>query len=647
LNSSRSTIDISVIEFSIQNNAIHISASEPYEWADPVDGYDVNVAVGDLNGDQLRNEVVVAYRRSDNIRFQVFAFGELGLSPKGTVNQQTGKAWCSGEADCSIVERDLEISIGKTKHTDQEQLTLLDVAKVRKSGVNYARDQVLIHNFNPVTWALEPVGNCSLIGNFSLVSANAGSPYSSALGMGDMNADGLANIAYTFGNRFAALSFTEPDTCSYKHFSGLPDSARSMALGDIDLDGRSEAIVSSIGASTTTSVLEMVENNAIRRSALHSKSGWYAVLVGDLDNDTRLAQLAGCSTFTEIKVIGVVNSAPRWYDGNGQPIQDAGGVYGRTESDGGGDIDGTTHRYGGSLSIGYEHEFNMPITALKIAEVRGKLTNEIMWQSGTTTSNVTATTQEMGYKYTSTSLGMVVYNSTEFSCYYYDVYPSHQPQNSTRAMLCSPTGRVSAEDFKPIEDWHSSGFKQAAGPAWVDVGHRSPGGVLTNNLEENNNYSRVLPVDKNQVKYLWKGEPIKVSWSSQGGFTNYWHISDMQGGETVDIDRFEHNHTLSLGATLAGITLDIAGTYGRQSDSSSVTTWAKTLEIGGAVAKYTDDKRLCYDIVPYVHHARTVTAAGVDYKYLELDYYVPSDPYPCAREVENAGLITGIDLPVQ
>jgi hypothetical protein len=176
-------------------------------------------------------------------------------------------------------------------------------------------------------------------------------------------------------------------------------------------------------------------------------------------------------------------------------------------------------KIGGSLSLGLG--MNSAFSdALKIGEVRAQVTQEFMGASGTTTSEVFAQTREMGYEYEAASLGMVVYNSTEFTCYYYDVYPPSEPESRTRAMLCTPTGRISAEDFKPLDDWLSSAFKQSAGPSWVDVGHRSPGGLHTNDLEKPGNYPATLPVYESRVKYTWDTfDPIKVSYSSQGGFT--------------------------------------------------------------------------------------------------------------------------------
>lgn len=642
LHANRSDIDLSVLELAFQNpTTLVISASPRYVWPDPLGGEDVNVAIGDLNGDQFQNEVVVGYRSgSTSIRLGIFRYTGYGLAPQGGTTEINYHNWCDGLSNCTVGDHDLELAIGRVAREiipplEREQLVVLDVSKVVTNSLAYAQDWIVTRRLNTATWALEPVGECNLLhpttqpGNASFI---AGAPYAAGLGTGDVDADGLENIVYTFGDRLAVL--TDATTCAYQSLSGLPDQERSLSMGDVDTDGRSEAIVGSRDAMTTIALFEMVEEKALRSSAWRTVNGGYTVLVGDTDNDTRLAELAGCKTFAEIQVVAVVNGPPRWYAG-GQPIQNSGGVYGRTETGGGGTGDGTTETYGGSLTVGFEYEFNVPVTALKIGEVRGQVAQEFMGSSGTTVKTVSAQTQEMGYEYEAASLGMVVYNSTEFTCYYYDVYPAAEPEAKTRAMLCTPTGRVAAEDFKPLEDWHAPTFKQAAGPSWVDVGHRSPRGLRTNDLEEPGNYPLTLPVDESRVKYTWdKFSPIKVSYSSLGGFTHYWHVSDMTGGETETITSFEENTTLSLGLTAWYITVDLAGTYGRIWEDSRVTSWESALEMGGAVEKYQDPSRLCYDILPFVYTARAKTLAGVVYPYLEMDYYLPRLPYPCATLAE-------------
>jgi hypothetical protein len=611
LRSNQSDIDLSVLELSFQNpTTLVISASPLYVWPDPLGGDDVNVAIGDLNGDQFQNEVVVGYRSgSSSMRFGVFRYTEYGLAPQGGTTEINYHDWCAGLPNCTVGDHDLEMAIGRVAREtvpplEREQLVMLDVSNVNKSGVAYAQDWVMTSRLITETWALEPAGDCHLLNpatNPGNASSIAGGPYTAGLGTGDMDADGLENIVYSFGDRLAVI--TDTNTCAYRSLQGLPDTERSLAMGDIDTDGRSEAAVSYRGATSTNTLFEMVEGKALRISAQRMVNGGHTVLVADTDNDTRLAELAGCKTFTEIQVVAVVNGAPRWYT-DGQPIQETGGVYGRTETGGGGELkDGTTTRIGASFTLGYELEVDVPGTlSNKDYGLRIAFTGKFMRTTGKGITDVWAQTGEEGYQYDhATSLGMVVYNSTEFTCYYYNVYPPAEPESRTRAMLCTPTGRVYAEDFKALEDWHSPSFKQSAGPSWVDVGHRSPVGVHTNDLEEPGNYPLTLPVDESRVKYTWdKFDPIKVSYSSLGGFTNYWHISDMKGGVTELITSTEWSGTASFGGTAYGIFIDIAGTYAKGKEKSTVTSWERTWEMGGAVEKFQDPtgRRACAPISP-------------------------------------------------
>jgi len=196
-------------------------------------------------------------------------------------------------------------------------------------------------------------------------------------------------------------------------------------------------------------------------------------------------------------------------------------------------------------------------------------------------------------------------------------------------MVCTPTGRVSAQDFKPLEDWNSANFKQAAGPSWVDVGHRSPGGDHTNDLDQPGNYLSELPVNK--VLYAWGDSPIKVSYSSLSGFYNYWHLSDMTGSMTETITSTEWSGTAGAGGTLFGVFFDVAWVGNWTNEDSNVTTWEKTLEVGGGVEKFQDDNRLCYDIVPFIYKAKSRSVAGTVLEYWEMDFYVP-DVYNCVKE---------------
>jgi hypothetical protein len=681
LQSNQTNIDLSVLEISFPTpDTLEIQADHA-TWQGIPEGDDVNVAVGDMDPDTYQKEIVVGYRGTDAMHIGVYQYGEGGLT-QPVITAQTPyywDDWCtqSGQdGDCSVGSHDMEIAIGHVFDRYQgykfiaDQLVILDLAHMQGKCVtdpaqcapgfctisptdlqcvDYVQDYVdtLYINSDDDIWSLdqiEPFFN-EVVTDTHTTSPLPAVPYTGAIGIGDMNADGGQDIVYTFSDRIVAsrVSYESIETVA---MHGFPDQERSLAVGDIDLDGRAEAGVAyrQVG-STAYELVEMVSDDQMLVSASHPVNGSRTLLVADTDNDTQIAELAGCKIFADFTVIAVVNGVPRWYT-EGQPIQENGGYYGRTDSSGGGDVeDGTTETYGGSITVGYEHEWEIPVTGVKVAAFRASVTGEFMYSTISETVSITSTTQEDGYQFGEYSLGMVVYNSTQFACYYYDVYPPATPENRNRAMVCKPTGRSSFEDFKPLEDWHSSDFKQSAGPSWVDVGHRSAQGARSNDLDVQGNYGTKLPVDASTVMYTWDDQnPKRVSYSSLGGFESYWGISQMEGGEQEERDSYAWNVTGSVGFDVYDFKVDVSGTYGQGWEEARMVTWEETLEIGGLVEKFQDDTRECYDVVPFVYTARAVTGAGMVYDYTEMDYYVPwiGD---CVLDVEEAGSSMPSDLP--
>ena len=672
LQSNRTNIDLSLIEISFPDpDTLDIEAAHTTWQGIPEEGDDINVTIGNMDPGTYQKEIVVGYRGAHDMHFGVYQYSEGGLSQPVITAQRPyyWDDWCTQPGQdnkCSVTNHDMEITAGqvfdryKGYKYSGDQLVILDLAHMQGrcvtdpaqcapgfcalyptdlQCVDYVQDYVDPLYINSTNWSLdqiEPFFN-EAVTDTHTTSPLPAAPYAGAVSTGDMNADGRQDIVYAFSDRIVAsrISYDKIETIS---MNGFPDRERSLAVGDIDLDGRAEAGVAyrEIG-STAYKLVEMASADQILVSASHTLNSSRTLLVADTDNDTQIAELAGCKVFAEFSVIAVVNGVPRWYE-DGQPIQQNGGYFGCTDSSGGGELeDGTTETYGGSLTIGYEYEQAVPLTGIKINGFRASVTGEFMYSTISETVSITSTTQEDGYQYGEYSLGMVVYNSTQFACYYYNIYPPAKPENKSRAMVCQPTGRASFEDFKPLEDWHSVSFKQTAGPSWVDVGHRSPQGAHTNDLDEQGNYASSLPIDASQVFYTWDVDnPKRISYSSLGGFESYWGVSQMIGGEQEQRDSYAWNVTVSAGIFIGGFQLDASGTYGQGWEEARMVTWEETLEMGGLVEKFQDDTRECYDVVPYVYIARAVTAAGAVYDYTVMDYYVPWIG-TCALDTEEAG----------
>ena len=352
------------------------------------------------------------------------------------------------------------------------------------------------------------------------------------------------------------------------------------------------------------------------------------LLIGDLDGDSFRSELAGCTSFSEISVIAVLNGAPRVY-ASGLPVQDTDVRYAKTAAGGGSSAWGTTTNLGGFMSVGFEVELNVPLIGAKLGEVRGDVTQDFMASQGQTRAVEESVTLSSGYNNANgQTLGIVVYNKTDYKCYYYDVYSPAAPTQKSRAMICRPMGNA-YENFYSLEQWHSASFKQQAGSSWVDVGHRTAGAVRTNDV---NTYPSGLPVDPYLLKHTWPAaNPLRVNYDVSGGFTD-WSITGMQGASQESSRSFETNTTISAGVTAGSVTVDAGVTVGFGWDVSRSVSWSNALEIGGAVYKVSDPafQTCAYTVVPYIYHAKASTLAGVTYPYLEMDYYVPSLAGNCA-----------------
>jgi len=638
-------LDLSVLEFSFPDaSTLSVSAAQHLEWGPLLAADDVNVAIGDLDGDGERNEVVVGYNAADSMVFGLFQYGDSGLVRQGG-SQSIVYANYSGT---TVGGHDLEIAIGRVYPNyipplEREQLVVLDSAEVVTNGLHYAQDWIGVRELVTDTWALDPLVSGSLLDPDSPGPASpiAGTPYSAALDTGDTDADGLQNIVYTLGDRIVVAN-AGTLSITYKSMTGLPDTERSLAVGDVDRDGRFEMAVGfRDSGSTAFRLVEMVEGNTLRVSGQRPVNGGRTVLTADVDANTYVAELAGCKTFSEARVSAVINGAPRWYE-NGAPLHNSGTTFAQVK-DGSTDRidDGLVHRYGGGFTVGYEWQWSDPITGIKISSAKVALTTQFMGSSGTKVHSTTSTTAKQGWGYSSSpSLGLVIYTSTEFTCYYYDVYPPSDPEAKNRAMLCKPTGRANAESAKVLEDWHDPGFKQAAGPSWVDVGHRTSQGVHTNDLMAEP-YPNQLPVEPSRVIKTWDG-PAKIDCSSDPNVNWFWSFTDMTGGAREEIRTFDFDASLSTGIVAAGFVIEATGAYGLTKDWSNTTSWGTGFEVGGSVyfvpGEIQDSqlvcKGQCYDVVPYVYEATATSVAGVTYPYMAVDYYVPA-VFPCATMVHE------------
>lgn len=627
--------------------------------------WDVNVAIGDLDGDSKQDEIVVAFYPLCSqthpcwglrwVIIELFDFDplanqlvyrterkifdmELGCKDSGTASKER---WCQVE--------DLAIAIGKVNLQDKkERLIIADLLfqayYYSTDNEKYSEPSFLRLYELSETGALQPTGDDLWVSGKVYPekkipdAANLPKIHREqiALGTGDMDADGIEEIAHIGDGRgLSTLYVVELDTLSkpvevdrFVWSSGdYADHPPSMAVGDINQGGRAEiALVPPGEAPVKTSLFQLV-GGKLQESNNHSLLyASHYVLIGDLDNDSFVADLVGCDTVREVSVVAVLNSAPRWYDQAGHPMQDASAEYAQSTEQGQQKTDGTSTSVGASLSIGIEVETQIPFGGPTFG-YRASVENETMASMGFSHSRESSVSEENGYALEGDAEGMVIYNEFDYDCFYYEVSSAAAPGIKSRAMACQPhcgSGGCASEKVCSLAQWHSPQFKASAGGSWVDLGHKSGTGDLTNLVTT---YPSELPIDPETLKYK-RMEPIEVAYDVSSGISESWSISEAVGGAQEATRSIENNTTVSQGVTVGYASLDTSSTFGFGRESSRSVSWGEALSITTGVEYFSDSGYQCYDAWPYLYHARARTEAGAAYPYLELGWYV-SDIYPC------------------
>ena len=610
MNSAGTRVDISIVELTVTSSSISIGSSKTSRTGLPV-GADVNVAVGDLDGDGLDNEIVVGYTRSLSkiVKTLLYQYTDGSLQFKET------KAWTFGSFDGWV--QDMELAIGNVQRSTGEQLVIATQFYV--STVN-TTDFI----YGIYRWGEDQRGDRQLEEIQTSVSglfySGARGEYSTALVTGDVDADGLEEIVYAYGSFLRVIDgdYYPHQTIIHPAFTvASSDANRSLAVGDLDWDGKAEIVYAS-GSTGWVGVIERADNGALFRSAAYSSNQGGVPLVADLDNDSHEANLAGCKEFREVSVIAVVNGAPRHYSG-GAPVHTASGGVANSSTASSSAEDGWHVNLGESVSVGFKVEQSIPIIGTSIAEVRGSVTAELMASRMGATRTSESTTETTGFTFgvgeSGYAQGMVVYDEATYKCDYYDVYKPDAPEDTSRAMACTPTSNP-IQTHTTLDRWRSTDFKDEATGSWADVGRDSTDVTL---------YPSANPIDSYLVK--WEGNELLVHEENIGGLYTAWSIEESSGEDQIEGATWDVNTTVSAGATIGVVTVDASVTAGYGEQWSRSVGWEESLCIQGNVEHFTDDDCSgcsAYRVVPYVYQATAVSEAGETYPYLEADYFVPS-----------------------
>jgi uncharacterized repeat protein (TIGR01451 family) len=605
---------------------------------------DIQLKIGDLDGDGKDNEVAIAtVWSSDNGWFNLQTYR---ISPDYTWTQLTTQGFAIGKKwSCT----DREMAIGKIDNEFGEQLIFS--ANSREN----ASPEIQTFRFVPTstvlslthqTWAPSKPDHGSTCGYAS-----------SALAMGDVDGDGLEEAVFTLGYDIWVVNLDKSSN-QWGPLGNVPhtDYWRSLAVDDVDGDGRAEIVYTESWGGNYTDILKLIKPQDTKLTLIAQTTAAGGVpLLADLDNDSAVATYVDCDEVQDLRVLSVINSQPVWYQ-DGASVQLSGG--GMANSHGGGheETDGWHTSLGASVTVGFKHEINA--MGFKLAEVRASVTQEFIGSFGGGHGREESWTESLGAAFGANGwgLGAVCYSARRYECFNYAVSRPGST-DTTPAQMCTPLPpRQCASDdptCKPfleapqtcmaLEDWYSMdpqvSPRPSAGSSWVPVGHN---GTFTQtasvDLTVPGNYpvGKAPPVDPWQVWWwdpdLWV--PVRAS-TNPNSYATPWTIEKTVVTSTLATQSFEANTTVSAGADIADYSFDASVTVGAGKEWSQSVTWNTGVEYTGNIYNYpastvgatnpiTCPTSTCraYNISPFIYEGLAKTATGFAYPYLEQDYFV-------------------------
>ncbi len=599
---------------------------------------DVNVDVGDLDGDGKKNEIAIAANRPGYAQVKIRV--EQYLTTTTTLVDLADAA-----PDMTWQLDDVEMSVARVDDAGYEHIVV--AAWTSDVGVGQIRAFALDRANATVTLA-----HAVDLGTYT----GATGAYSTALATGDVDSDGMEEAVYSYATIIRAQSLesasnsTDPidDMSGPVYGVSANDAGRSLAVGDADGDGRAE-IVYNAGSTGWTGLLKLMDpSNATGLHVVGQASATPGVpLLADLDNDSFVATYVpnSCQEAWDARVVGVANSQPMYFKSDGGGWQDTGGGMAKGTGVITATEDGWSTSYGASLEIGLKQSWNTPILAIKLGEIRASVTEEALWKFGGGTEREHSTSAADGFEYSPpwevpehrTSHGAVCYSNTKYRCMAYSLVRANSTYTNPVKTCVPVIGAGSANlTCVSIEDWYSTdpaiGIRDALGGSWVPVGHHPVGqpDTVSYDLNVANNYpvapSRFgLPAGLNRDLIWWRRtSPTDIGATSTGGCQT-WEVEKTNSESSITSGGFEENTKVSFGADVFVFTFDASFTRGSGTEWSSKVGWEDKLSFSGRFCPYAAacPSSTCrpYSVVPYVYHATARTLAGATYSYLEQDYY--------------------------
>lgn len=384
----------------------------------------------------------------------------------------------------------------------------------------------------------------------------------------------------------------------------------TLAMGDVDQDGLDEIAWASFrklriydyyptaGLHQTTSTDYMPIDSM--------------VLAGDIDNDSFVAELAGCpERFSEAKVVAVIYEPPVHVDADGNSLHKASASYGIYESGEDQQYHGGRVSGGVSLGVGTEFEQSAPVAGTKIGSVEAMVTYELSvdigvgWRGTYTVETEHELSSEDGIG------AVVVMSSGEFQCITYKLYRRSNPEEASTLMTCGSPSPPILTSYS-VENWYTENTKKELSSTWVDIGR-----------------STRLPISKVDTainthggNMIWiKDTPVNVRQDSKSG--SAWSMMRSNGNSVVVDGSIGINTVVSAEAVVTGIKTTVAGWVGVAYEWGYEHTWTKGLSFGGSVKGFACATCPQYRYKPYLYQRDVKASSGVVYPIMVLDYTIP------------------------
>lgn len=693
------TLVFSLLDFAVNAGEVTISilaTQTVYSYSSSVWNYDAglstSLAFGDLNGDGSANELVLTYAQPEDVSYQGIFFKvyhydtttkALTLPIDATLPSDV-----KSYSDYNFYSATVQVSVGNLYPgmDSKQQIVLSQITNYVDPNCPAYGNWCLYSfptlatyylvstdgSWNQGTWKLMTYNGKLVVSADSeladpdywwkMLAINNGNGvnttwtwaipqysfhFSSAMDTGDLDADGLDEIAYSYVDRVVVIDPTAAPTerLQFQRFDAdMPIISqplvkytglmRTLATGDVDEDGKAEILIEGFFYNNFLDFLsaytpqlsvfglmgdrKLLATNQYPLPTPGQGGRLNAVLMGDLDGDSFASRLQYCiKNIPDYRIIAVLNGAPRWYDSaRGKPINASYGYYTTLDGKSSNAAWGTTYTRGASLTVGFRQEIDIPVVGEKIGEISASTRTEVMQTNGLNESSevYNSSSQTLFFE---NGPGIVIYQMTSNDCYFYEIFKPGFEQDASKAITCTPGPLDNQKYLKDLGDWH----QLARVPSWADVGHHAPDGSLSNDLGIRNNYLPALPVDSYLLLYEALPIPVEPSLSSTGGDWTW-----TQGNKTARIYSYQRqlSVTSSAGVEFFGLSIETSLTAGLGSDHSETMSWGKELTFYGRVWNFDPSyNQQCYTVVPYVYEAQAQTLAGVVYPYWEMDYYVP------------------------